>query len=121
MDKLVLIQNGNARLAHNKRDEWQKKANDYSLTLKYGRRTFTFDWWQGIGINGEPTISSVMPNLFMDASVDGDFNGFCAEFGYDADSRKAEAIWNACKRTRKALKRVFGEQYGHFEQKYQDR
>ena len=36
------------------------------------------------------------------------FHEFCGEFGYDEDSRKAERIFNACKRSYKSFSRVSG-------------
>jgi hypothetical protein len=35
-----------------------------------------------------------------------DFESFCADFGYDTDSRKAEKIWNACRASNRKAKRI---------------
>ena len=46
---------------------------------------------------------------FVQDAICGDlpFDDFCAEFGYDTDSRKAERTWRACKRAAEKLRRVY--------------
>lgn len=39
------------------------------------------------------------------------FHEFCLEFGYDEDSRNAERIFNACKRSYKSFSRISGLPY----------
>ena len=45
-----------------------------------------------------PSIPDVLHSLSMDADVidAGDFEGWAIEFGYDTDSRKAEALYRTC-------------------------
>lgn len=43
-----------------------------------------------------------------------DFEDFCAEMGYDSDSRSAEAIWKACAKVETSLKRLLGDDYETF-------
>lgn len=61
-----------------------------------------------------PRLREVLQALQSDASVPKRFADFCAEFGYDSDSRKAEATHAACKETAKALHKLFGEAYTDF-------
>jgi hypothetical protein len=42
------------------------------------------------------------------------FEDFCAEFGYDPDSRKAEKTWQACRLVTKNMKRLLGKEYDSF-------
>jgi len=60
-----------------------------------------------------PSLVDVLHCLFSDAQAGEDeFPDFCANCGYDEDSRKAEAIWRACRDTGAALHRLFsGEQF----------
>lgn len=54
---------------------------------------------QGFGIAKEPTLERVMECLRTDA-IAGEmgFEEFCDEFGYDPDSRRAEAVHKACQK-----------------------
>lgn len=100
---------GEARLAWDKRDQWQCEANDWRITLKYKGRRYSFDFWQGTSIKTAPTREGVLECLQSDAQVEtGSFEDFCANTCYDPDSRKAERIYKACVRTDKNLRRLFG-------------
>ena len=51
----------------------------------------------GNGWLKKPTLTEVCYSLALDAqSGQESFEDFCGEFGYDPDSRKAEATWRAC-------------------------
>lgn len=39
--------------------------------------------------------------------IDGDFDDFCADFGYDTDSKSAERIYQECLRQSHALRAIF--------------
>ncbi len=57
----------------------------------------------------QPTLPAVLQSLALDArSADETFESWCADFGYDTDSRKAEAAYRACQDTRVHLLRLFG-------------
>lgn len=56
-----------------------------------------------------PSLNSVMSSLLMDGSAffDGErFEDWCANFGYDSDSRKAEATFKACDDIGRAISRA---------------
>lgn len=62
-----------------------------------------------------PKVEEVLYSLLMDSTaLDLTFEEFCAEFGYDTDSRKAEKIYNECNEQGKKLKRLLGEDYQYF-------
>lgn len=42
-----------------------------------------------------------------------DFADFCANFGYDEDSRKAWKAWKACKRSHEKAAQLFGNDYAN--------
>jgi len=56
----------------------------------------------------QPSLADVMGSLLLDGSAFFDaesFEDWAAEFGYDSDSRKGEAIFNACSETGRILSR----------------
>jgi len=93
------------------------QANHYNVQLISGdnRKTCSFPFSQGIGIKENPNINGVLECLQSD-SLSGDFTfeGFCDEFGYDSDSRKAEKTFKACQETRFKLKKFFNGNFLRF-------
>lgn len=66
---------------------------------------------QGSAHKQSPTLAEVLNCLVSDASsVDNayDFEDWASECGYNTDSRKAEAIYNVCKRQTQELKDLLG-------------
>lgn len=88
----------------------------WRVTLRAHGRRYTFTFSMGHAYHGhEPTVSDVLSSLHSDAQGGyEDFADFCAEFGYDKDSRKAESTWKALARERKALARLFGADFDAF-------
>lgn len=63
--------------------------------------------WYGTPVP-PPDVADVMRSLLLDASsTDENFNDWCANYGFDTDSRKAEASFNQCRETAAALRRTF--------------
>lgn len=109
-----------ASLAWDKQDSWQQQAHGYTVTLRYQGRQMTTDFWLGPAISGEPEVENVIDCLLSDAmGSDQSFEEFCAEFGYDTDSRKAEATYKACKKSGEKLRRLLGDDFETFA--YSDR
>lgn len=50
--------------------------------------------------------------IFLSGAQAGEmsFDDFCSDFGYDNDSRKAEAIHRQCKKALKSVSRIFSQQ-----------
>lgn len=72
-------------------DEWYKQPFDkrrmgIGIGVAGGRRV----------IAKPPTAYGVLSTISLDASVPDTFAEFCGEFGYDTDSRKAEALYTRC-------------------------
>jgi hypothetical protein len=106
---------GAARLTYDQRDEWQRKAHDYRVTLTHQRRRYSFDWWQGQAVTREPTAADCLEALLSDASsADQNFESWCADYGYDTDSRKAERTYRACQGVARRLRRLLGADYDQF-------
>ncbi len=96
-------------------DHWKvtlvrKDPATYRVKRAY-RMTITFS--MGYGHHGaEPKVGDVLECLASDASsVDnaGDFERWCAEIGYDPDSRKHEKTYKACEHQASRLKTFLGE------------
>lgn len=96
-------------------DEWQRQANGFRCTLRYQGRQYTFDFWQGVGIEREPTAYSILCCLLSDARCsEYKFVEFCAELGYDEDSRKAYRSWKECRKIYSNLLRLLGDDFETF-------
>ncbi|MCD7896389.1 MAG: hypothetical protein LUG50_06895 [Planctomycetaceae bacterium] len=110
-------------------DEWHKQAVGMRLSVRYKGREYAFDYWMGIAhldvANGRPnrentvtlrlkpdaiTPGSLMFSLLIDHySADDDFEEFCAEYGYDTDSRRAERIYRAVQEQARQMRRLLGD------------
>lgn len=98
--------------------EWRRTANPWTVTLKFGRRRLTTGYWTGAAITDEPTAADVLGCLMLDASSVDDgapyprlFRDWCDDFGYDTDSRKALAAYEACCKLAPKLRRFLGALY----------
>lgn len=81
---------------------WHKGTRHYQITVRSeyrpGRPLKTF-YSQGSGIKEDPKIIDVLESLQLDAScADRGFDEWCADLGYDNDSRKAERTHIACQK-----------------------
>jgi len=66
---------------------------------KPAMRTLTTSFHMGPAFQHEPKAADVLHSLMSDADAARyceSFEDFCAEFGYDTDSRRAERIYEAC-------------------------
>lgn len=88
-----------------------REMDHWKVTVRAGRKQMTTYFSQGFGHNGkEPNVYDVLDCLASDASgADESFEGFCSNFGYDTDSRKAEKIYKACKHSGERLKKFLGD------------
>ena len=95
-------------------DGWAEGTRAFSVTLRHQRRQFTLDFFQGPAHEKEPDIDDVLDCVILDSQgIDNarSFEDWASDFGYDTDSRKAEAIFKTCKRQRAELKRLMGNDY----------
>lgn len=93
-------------------------SDGWTVTLRYQGRRFTVPFYKGRGLNGEPaTAAEVLECLCLDASgyenADS-FEDWCGEYGYDTDSRKAEATYRQVERQTEGLRRLLGNDFGAF-------
>jgi hypothetical protein len=108
-----------ARIPVSQQDDWQRQANGYTCTLNNRalKRRMTVDFWQGMGIREAPTAVGVLSCLLSDASSaenSSNFEEFCADLGYDTDSRQAEHTYEACLAVAEKLKKFLGPDYETF-------
>lgn len=123
-------------------DDWQRKANLWDIALEYQGRKFRTDYWMGAGLTQAkvlagakptfgrdsrrvyprvPTRDEVLGSLASDCSLgEQTFRDFCGDLGYDTDSRKALATWEACNNMVDDLRRLFGGDYQAFTEREWD-
>jgi len=86
----------------------------WSVTLRYKGRQLTVPFYTG-SLAGEPDAEGVLDCLLSDTSSgELDFESFCSELGYDADSRKAERTWKACQTMAPRVRRFLGDDFETF-------
>jgi hypothetical protein len=92
-------------------DGWKNYL--WRVTIARGAEAVHLDYHCGTGHakNGVPTppeLSDVIFSLLTDWQGGREtFEDFCSAFGYDADSRKAFALWQACKKSGEKLAKLF--------------
>lgn len=95
---------------------WTPGTHPYKVTLRYQGRQFTLPFFQGPALTEEPDAPSVISCLLLDSYADQvSFEEWAGEFGYDPDSRKAEATYNACRKNAKGLRQLLGDDYETFD------
>jgi hypothetical protein len=82
---------------------WKQGCERAAETGKYPGRTS----WQFLPLPAPP-IADILYSLLMDGdAADETFDDWCSNYGYDTDSRSAEATYNACRDTGRQLQRMF--------------
>jgi hypothetical protein len=85
-------------------DEWSRTATHYRVKLYSVKENHSQTMWTyystGSAITEQPTVADVLDSLASDAASveEMSFEEWASDFGYDTDSRSAEATYNACKR-----------------------
>ncbi len=73
-----------------------KERNIYEITISNKKHSFTFTFGQSIiGTEKEETPSIYDVLACLTKYDPGTFEGFCGEFGYDTDGKRAEKTYNA--------------------------
>lgn len=110
-----------AGFAHCKRATGGTKGPREKMTQKIARAFkpfggLTIDDCSGYVTPTAPTLKGYLECLQLDARSGEHllFEDFANEFGYEVDSRKAEAIWRACQQTRGELQHFFGSDFQTF-------
>ena len=85
----------------------------YKVRIGRGRRSFGLYFSTGTGWTKQPGLDDVLDCLASDASGYENaqsFEDWANEYGYDADSRKAEKTYRTIKRQAEQLKRTIGDE-----------
>lgn len=92
--------------------DWKGGCTVYAVRLTYDGRSLGTVFHQGLAHSKPPTAADVLYCLASDARgvEHATFEDFCSEYGYDTDSRKAERLYEACKRTSKQMRDLFGDE-----------
>lgn len=91
---------------------WTHGTHPYKVTLRFQRRTLTVPFFMGPAHSREPTAADVLYCVCSDArAADDSFEGWCSEFGYETDSRKAEKTYKACAALAPRVQRFLGDHY----------
>lgn len=92
---------------------WSQGARHWFCTFEFNLRPSNVYWTyfsQGSAHTSPPTREDVLDCLATDCqSAESTFEDWCAELGYDSDSRKAEAIYNACRKERVELTKFLSQ------------
>jgi hypothetical protein len=112
-----------ALLGKRTRDGWEHDAWYVTLSRLSGAgHSEDFNYCTGLGLRQyvtgpknprrrlrpvPPRAADVLHSLILDSSAaDQTFESWCSEFGYDTDSRKAEATYRECQKNADKLARV---------------
>jgi hypothetical protein len=90
-----------------------QNAYPWTVTLRRKRKQMTLPFYMGSARTEEPDAEAVLDCLALDASgLDSasSFEDWCAGYGYDTDSRKAERTYRDIKRLAGKLKAFLGDE-----------
>jgi hypothetical protein len=88
---------------------WNETASHYACVIHRGKQRYTVPFSMGSAHMAEPTLLDVLECLVSDASGAREtFESWCADYGMDTDSRKAERAYRACGKTARNLERLLG-------------
>jgi hypothetical protein len=94
-------------------DDMPRGSTHWAVTIHHDGSRMTVPFSQGSAHTSEPKLADVLDCLASDSSsVDnaGSFEEWCAEYGYDTDSRRAEKTYKACVSQRNKLHRLLGSE-----------
>lgn len=76
-------------------------------------KEYAFPFYMGTGLKGKaPTAEEALSCLTSDAAgtLETPFEEWCANYGYNDDSRRAESVYEACKRSALDLLALLGRE-----------
>ena len=91
---------------------WDMDVHKWRCTLRYQGRRMSVMFYQGMAHTEAPTADEVLECLASDVGCASDsFAEWCANFGYDTDSRKALATYRQIRRQAQRLSELLGNDY----------
>ena len=99
------------RVAQNPNMADSRDMDHWLCRIRANGRRMLVNFSMGYGHNGaEPSLADVLDCMASDAAgCNQGFESWCADYGYEIDSRKAEKTYKACKANAAKLHRVFGD------------
>lgn len=87
-------------------------SSHWRCVLRHGRRQLTVPFSQGPAICHEPELEDVLDCLASDAATYENarsFEEWCADLGFNDDSRKAERVYRTVEKQAAGLRRLLGD------------
>lgn len=109
-------------LGNRKQPAWGPGLPMFDNGPKPRARTLLHEKWTALAKPQDPHAADVLQSLLMDSSAVGQsFESWCDELGYDTDSRKKLATYEACQQKADKMRRFFtSEQLALFSTALQD-
>jgi len=96
-------------------DDWQKRARPYRCVLRYKGHQMTVYFFMGPAWAEKPKQADVLACMISDAhALEGSFESWAQNLGYDTDSRKIERAYNECRKSGKKIRRLLGKDFDLF-------
>jgi hypothetical protein len=95
---------------------WPGAAHNWRVTLRYRDRKITTDFFGGEAITN-PSAADVLGSLIMDATSfesAQSFEGWCGDYGYDTDSRRAFELWHWVEKLAPRVRAFLGADFDRF-------
>lgn len=91
--------------------EWGDSASHWAVEIRRGANKFSINYSMGPAHKGNPDPLDVVFSLLSDIRgvEDRELEDWAVDLGFDPNSRKAERIFKACKKTLEDLQRLFSE------------
>lgn len=88
--------------------------NNWRVTLRGFGRRLTVDFYSGSAVR-DVNAEAVLSSLCLDTTAgDDSFEEFCANFGYDTDSRSALETYKACARMGRKVRAFLGDHFNEY-------
>lgn len=96
--------------------DWAPGARHFKVKLTMDGREMTVPRFsQGSAHKRPPTAADVLYCVISDANAgELSFEEFCADLGYDTDSRKAEQVWLSCREMVRPVREFLGPHFERF-------
>lgn len=98
-------------------DQWDKEARHFAYRIyatqgdNFGKEIKGY-YSQGSLVKGKPEIDDILNALIMDTmDIDGSFEDWCSNLGYDTDSRSAYKTFELCQEEDKQLRNLLGSKH----------
>lgn len=93
-------------------NDWDREASHWLVTISRDGRSMSVEYSMGSAHTGEPELRDVLDNLASDSAGYENASGFedwAADYGYDTDSRRAYATFEAVAAQRSQLASLFDD------------